>query len=269
MEQAAKAQKAITQRRPKNIQRNSAHNNARKDARKDAVKNSFVKRKKGNSDKPPINKPSKIVIEKRSKTLNKQSKKLTSNTVKRRRSKSRPQSQIPKIDFIMQHRADNILYYTQGCENYLLFSDDRHCKSKTPIVVKSFAPLPAVREPLSEYIMLQRKRKAEQSAQDRDSKKTDNTAILNGQKSDPSKPLPRSTSPTLSNAGALEILANWFRISHYKILNIFNYQTQETIKKRSKADILNEIAGLRAENAMLRKKLNKKLMPFGRKNFEV
>ncbi len=277
MGQAVKARKAVTQRRPKNIKRNSAHKNARK---AEAQKN-ITKRNKSKSGKPPDNKSSEMMIEdhpiapkKRSKksrkktTLNKQPKNKTTHI----KNKKNVELQTPKIDFIMEHRADNILYYTQSCEDFSLFGNDKHDKSETPIIAKSFAPLPAVREPLSEYIILQKKRKIQQSHIDHKEPphiKNHNAAIHIEDISDPSKPLPRSASLTVSNSGPLHILAYWLKTSRYKILNIFKREGKEAVKKRSKADILNELAGLRAENAMLRKKLNKKQMPFGRKKFDV
>jgi len=217
------------------------------------------------------------------------------------------QNNLRDIPFIFQHKADNILYYTQSSEDTSLLLNDHRLSSETPIAPKSFVPISVVREPLSEYMILQKKRKQKQSvsqAQPSDevntlhgenspistdnniknennasqsihiknitSEEISKTKSFTDKASSDDRPLPRSSSLVTAQQGPLHILAYWLRTSRYKLLNIFKFNKayEQAQKKRSKADILNEIAGLRAENAMLRRKLGKSTMPNGRKKFE-
>ncbi len=202
-----------------------------------------------------------------------------SNKNKKTKNSQKTPIKIESIPFILEHKADNILYYTQSGEDTSLISEENWLKSDTPIKPKSFAPISAIRDPLAEYMMLRKEKEKNQlknielpkansekklSPLPTSSLHIENIASSNA-------PLPRSSALTVTSEGPLHILAYWLRTSRYKLLNIFKRKAhnKETLKKRSKADILNELAGLRAENAMLRKRLDKKPMPFGRKKFDM
>lgn len=259
MGQGVKARKTIKKRPTHKIESNSSHKTARKlAAKKGAYKQRAVS---GNG---------------RKKTITAVSKRKKAKAAKSQNIESVPQN----IEFIMTQKADNILYYSQSSEDLSLIENDITDKFKTPITPKSFAPIPAVREPLSEYIMLRKQRDKQiiisqnknnnpKIASDRKTSSAPNTLHIE-KISNAVKPLPRSNAPIVANQGGLHALAFWLRTSRYKLIAMFkrNKEEKEAQKKRTKADILNEIAGLRAENAVLRKRLGKSVMPNGRTKFE-
>lgn len=264
MGQSVKTGKPITKRPGNNFERKFERNSAHKEARKLAAKNAQKK-----LSKPP---------DKKTKTLSKRKTQLKT------KSKTACAKHTP---FILIPKATNILYYTKNRDDNSHISEPSAFSSLniTPQIdhilprsepspkPKSFSPITAVRDPLAELIILQRAHKKAKKQKSSNCKVMINDApsMLHIENIiDVDKPLPRSSSLAISGQGPLHIMAYWLRTSRYKLLNIFKSKKaeKEAQKKRSKADILNEIAGLRAENAMLRKRLGKKLMPNGRKVFE-
>ena len=251
MGQSVKTGRPITKRPAKKFERKFERNSAHKEARKLAVKNA---RKKLN--KPP-DKRTQISSKRKTPRKNKSQEAFAKHT-----------------PFILIPKATNILYYTKSSDDtspdIASPIDDIFPSLGTPPKPQSFAPIIAVRDPLAEMAILQRTHK--KTGKHINAPINDAPAMLHIENiANVDKPLPRSSSLTISGQGPLHIMAYWLRTSRYKLLNIFknNKAEKEVQKKRSKADILNEIAGLRAENAMLRNKLNKRPMPFGRKKFEI